>query len=103
MRGFLWRISKEMAKFRGIKGVSTMKKADYLEAMLAKDEEEEEQSDGEAAARQRKRCQKGSERGSQRALEGCGGRQGREDGTQKAFEVEALDEKQIKELDSGRP
>ena len=32
---------KEMAKFRGIKGVSTMKKADIIEAMVQKDEEED--------------------------------------------------------------
>ena len=31
---------KEMAKFRGIKGVSAMKKADIIDAMVAKDEEE---------------------------------------------------------------
>ena len=29
---------KEIAKSRGIKGVSTMKKADVVEAMLAEDE-----------------------------------------------------------------
>ena len=31
---------KELAKARGIKGISTMKKADVIEAMLQEDEKE---------------------------------------------------------------
>ena len=41
---------KEMAKFRGIKGVSAMKKADIIEAMVAKDEEESAAGSAGAAA-----------------------------------------------------
>ena len=43
---------KEMAKNRGIKIVSGMKKADIVDAMLAKDQEESREASKEAAKKE---------------------------------------------------
>ena len=41
---------KEIAKHRGMKGVSTMKKSEVIEAMLALDEQEKKAAEEKAAA-----------------------------------------------------
>ena len=46
---------KELAKVRGLKGTSTMKKADLVEAMLAEDERLKKEEEAKAAKRQRSR------------------------------------------------
>ena len=40
---------KELAKVRGLKGTSTMKKADLVEAMLAEDERLKKEEEAKAA------------------------------------------------------
>ena len=49
---------KELAKVRGLKGTSTMKKADLVEAMLAEDERLKKE---EEAGENRTHCQTGEE------------------------------------------
>ena len=60
---------KELAKVRGLKGTSTMKKADLVEAMLAEDERLKKEEEAKAAEERRGReagenrtpCQTGEE------------------------------------------
>ena len=49
---------KELAKARGLKGISTMKKAQVIELMLQEDEKEQEKESSSAQSREtrRKRC-----------------------------------------------
>lgn len=56
---------KELAKVRGLKGTSTMKKAELVEAMLAEDEKVKKQQEEKAAeAVTEKTTEKGNEKGS---------------------------------------
>ena len=94
---------KGMAKFRGIKCTSTMKKADYVEAMLAKDEEENKATEKAAPAPAKEEVKaapaKEEAKAAPKAAEDDKGDKGER---KKAFDVDALDEQQIKELDSGQ-
>ena len=94
---------KGMAKFRGIKCSSTMKKADLVEAMLAKDEEDNRAAEKSAAVVQAPVKEeakpvpvKEEGKAAPKAAEDDKGER------KKAFDVDALDEQQIKELDSGQ-
>ncbi|MBR3518044.1 MAG: transcription termination factor Rho [Lachnospiraceae bacterium] len=82
---------KEMAKFRGIKGISTMKKADLIDAMVAKDDEEEKEKQAKVA-----------ELIAPKASAEDKGEKGEKTERKKAFDVDLLTEEQIKELDSGQ-
>ena len=94
---------KGMAKFRGIKCTSTMKKADYVEAMLAKDEEENKATEKAAPAPAKEEVKaapaKEEAKAAPKVAEDDKGDKG---DRKKAFDVDALDEQQIKELDSGQ-
>ncbi|MBR3306763.1 MAG: transcription termination factor Rho [Lachnospiraceae bacterium] len=100
---------KEMAKFRGIKGVSAMKKADLVEAMVRKDEEE-------SAAAPAEKPEEPEKNESHKAAAAPSDpskkipyatapifkKPGEENGEKKRIEPEQLDEEAIKELDSGQ-
>ena len=51
-------VLRELAKSRGIKGTSTMKKAQLVEAMLALDESEAESKKAEEAAKPKGKTEK---------------------------------------------
>ena len=62
---------KELAKVRGIKGVSAMKKADVVEAMLAEDEKDKSKETGVGPAESGadRTVEKSAERGAERTVE----------------------------------
>ncbi len=62
---------KELAKVRGIKGVSAMKKADVVEAMLAEDEKDKSKETGVGPAESGadRTVEKPAERGTERTVE----------------------------------
>ena len=64
---------KELAKVRGLKGTSTMKKAELVEAMLAEDErlKKEEEAKVAAAGENRASCKTGSSLQTKAAGERC--------------------------------
>ncbi len=81
-----------MARFRGIKGASTLKKADLIDAMVAKDEEEEKEKAAKAAEiiAAASRASEDDKKDGDKA------------DRKKAFDVDQLTAEQIKELDSGQ-
>ena len=95
---------KEMAKFRGIKGVSTMKKADIIEAMVQKDEEESAAAAAAPAAATPAATQTEAAETEKKPPVAFAQNAYRhpEDGDKpRRVDPEQLDEDQIKELDSG--
>ncbi len=85
---------KEMARFRNIKGATTMKKAELIEAMVAKDEEDEKEKAVKAAeiiASATKPAEEDKDK-----------KDGDKTDRKKAFDVDSLTPEQIKELDSGQ-
>ncbi len=99
---------KEIAKVRGIKGVSAMKKAAIIEAMVAKDEEESKASSAaEASAAQPAKPAAASP-----AAHAAGEKKApvafspapvhREEGERKKSDSDQLGEDEIRELDSGQ-
>ena len=98
---------KEMAKFRGIKGVSTMKKADIIEAMVQKDEEESAAAAPAAApaavssASASAAESADAEKKTPVAFAPTTFRHPEEGEKPRRVDPEQLDEDQIKELDSG--
>ena len=59
---------KELAKVRGLKGTSTMKKADLVEAMLAEDERLKKEEEAKAAEEKQEAAKRQRSRREQNAL-----------------------------------
>ena len=93
---------KGMAKYRGIKCSSTMKKSDLVEAMLAKDEEEkgEESKTAEKTAAPAPAPAPAPAKEEVKAAPKAA--EDEKADRKKSFDLDALDEQQIKELDSGQ-
>ena len=95
---------KEIAKVRGIKGVSAMKKAAIIEAMVAKDEEESAQKQGAPAEKTQAPAAAAAADAADKKVPVAFAASAahREDGERRRPEVEQLSEDEIKELDSGQ-
>ena len=95
---------KEIAKARGIKGVSAMKKADIIDAMVAKDEEESAAGAAPAAAgtNASNTANAAADPSKKVPVAFSNAPVHREEGEKRRSEVEQLSEDEIKELDSGQ-
>ncbi|MBR1471819.1 MAG: transcription termination factor Rho [Lachnospiraceae bacterium] len=97
---------KGMAKFRGIKGASAMKKSEVIDAMVAKDEEEEKAKAQEAKEAAEKEAAAKKDETKKDEPKAAAGKQ-EEEKSDKAEkfdrrkDVDQLDEETIRELDSG--
>ncbi|MBR5420412.1 MAG: transcription termination factor Rho [Lachnospiraceae bacterium] len=92
---------KEMAKFRGIKGVSAMKKADIVEAMVQKDEEESAASSAAESAASAPAPVPAEGEKKPVAFAAPPAHKSEDAGEKRRVDPEQLDEEQIRELDSG--
>ncbi len=99
---------KEIAKVRGIKGVSAMKKAAIIEAMVEMDEKESAAKPAEAAQKPHAAAERAAAAPAAEASDKkvpvafAAPPVHREDGEKRRTEVEQLSEDEINELDSGQ-